>query len=495
MTSTPLLEPPALRKLVAERLFGKALEEARRQCASAGADPAYAYWIGLAAGYLGRVSEAAPWLELALKANPHDTRAHKALAWLHKLHGDAEGMLAHYRAVLAITPDDPALHALCAEALWMGGRLQEAEREARMGLEKTVNDPVCLAVLAYVIQAQGRVDEAVGLLEASLRTKDDAALRWSLADIYLRAGRYREGFKAYEARRQPGWQGRFVQDPGIALPEWQGGDLAGRRLLVVPEQGLGDTLFALRYARELGNQGGRLSIVVPGPLHRLLRAQPYFVSVYAEGAPISRRNHDCWCFAMSLPALLGEDGSARMQSRAYIAPVPDDAMGLPPRTEPTVRVGLCWAGKPTNTEDARRSIPLERFEPLAGVDGVELYSCQYGADPLPEFVRSTPKPISDFADTSALLSQLDLLITVDTAPAHLAGAMGREVWLLNRWFGDWRWGDSGAATYWYPTMRILRQPRAGDWESVIAEAKALLVNRVSGITPQAAAPAPGTAPR
>jgi hypothetical protein len=381
----------------------------------------------------------------------------------------------HYRKAIELSPNDPDLRANCAEALLETGEVDAARHELRAGLEAAPGHTLCTLALARTFVAQGAVIEAIALLERCAPQSHDRDVRWLLADCYLRAGRYREGFEAYEARRQPSTRLAHVAQPKLSKPEWKGDPLAGRRLLVLHEQGLGDTLQSMRYAAALAASGERVSAVVVPALQRLLAAQPFLEKVYLTGEPIPRDAYDCWCLVMSLPRLLGEDGSGKFAKPSYLSAPPDDTMSFD-KGSPRLRVGVCWAGSSVNPNDALRSIPPERFSSLSEIPGIQLVSCQHGIEPsaLPSFIHASSRPIADLADTAALVAQLDLLISVDSAPAHLAAAMGREVWLLARWNGDWRWGDSGATTHWYPTMRLLRQPRAGDWSSVIDETKALL---------------------
>jgi len=450
------IELPAVRRLIDERRFPEAVGAARAACEASGADPAHAYWIGFATALVGRPVQAKPWLEIALGSNPLDVRAHAALALVSKHLGDKAAQVAHYRKAVELQPRNPMLRAGCAEALLENGQPEDGEREARTGLAISPGHSVCVAALARTIQAQGRGAEAIRLLEESLKSKDDRDLAWILADVYLRAGNYLAGFKAFEIRRRPSLHREQVRDPVLSKPEWHGDALAGRQLLVVHEQGLGDTLQAMGYAWTLAARGQRISAVVPKAMLRFFGAQDFLQHVYGDGEAIPRRAYDCWCFTMSLPLLLGEDGSGPMPRKAYLAAFNDDTMRL--HASPSaLKVGLCWAGSTDNPEEPLRSISLHRFAPLAEVPRLQLTSCQYGVEPsaLPGFIRPPPRAIVDLADTSALISQFDVLISVDTAAAHLAGAMGREVWLLARWFGDWRWGTSGDTTYWYPTMRII----------------------------------------
>lgn len=474
-----LADAPDVRNLIDKGHAGDAFDAARRICAARNGDPAFAYWIGVAAAFAGRPAQAEPWLVLAIEANEKDFRAHAALAYISKPLGRLQQRVQHYRRAIELSPKDASLRINCSEALLETGQPESAMQEARAALALSPADSHGTAALARALQAAGQGDEAIRLLNEALKTSDDRDLRMCLADTYLRQGRCREGFEAYEARRRPGRHASFayVKDPGLSRPEWRGDALAGRRLLVVSEQGLGDNLFAMRYATVLAARGDHVSVVIAEPMRRLLAGQSYLRKVYVLGAPIPRADYDCWCFALSLPARLGEDGTAQPWNRdPYLAAVDDGTMRVdaPPGT---LKVGLSWAGSTINPNDALRSIDPQRFVPLAEVPGVKLYSCQHGiADTaLPEFLRPSPRPLSDLADTSAFLTQLDLLISIDSAPAHLAAAMGRETWMLARWFGDWRWGESGSESHWYPAIRILRQPRAGDWDGVLEEAKKMLV--------------------
>ncbi len=463
--------------LLQEGRFRQALALAQQEYEASGDDSACAYWIGVAYAKCNRMREAEPWLKRALAANPFDARAHAALAFVGKALGYGPARVTHYRRAIELAPNDPDLRANCAEALLEGGEIEAARRELRAGLMAAPGHTLCTLALARTLVAGGAMGEAIDLLERCAARSTERDVRWLLADCYLRAGRYREGFDAYEVRRQRSSRLAHVAEPKLSKPEWKGEPLAGRRLLVLHEQGLGDTIQSLRYAATLAAQGVKVSAVVVPALQRLLVAQPFLEKVYLTGEPIPRNSYDCWCLVMSLPRLLGEDGSGKFAKQSYLRAPPRDISFE--RAGSHLHVGLCWSGSAANPNDTLRSIPPERFAPLAEIAGVRLVSCQYGAEPsaLPAFIRPPSRPIVDLADTAALIVQLDLLVSVDSAPAHLAAAMGREVWLLARWNGDWRWGDSGSTTHWYPAMRLLRQPGAGDWGSVIERAKIRLEER------------------
>jgi hypothetical protein len=289
----------------------------------------------------------------------------------------------------------------------------------------------------------------------------------------LKAGRLREGWAEHE------WRWRGILPPhGIGQPQWRGEPAAGRRILLHPEQGFGDTLQFLRYAPLVAARGLQVILEVPPPLLRLAQGMPGLETVLACGE--RRPDFDLHCPLMSLPFACGTEISSIPSQVPYLAPPAD----FTPRWRSLVpaaqgfRVGLAWAGNPRPGEarshfaDRRRSVDLATLAPLAGVPGVRWFSLQKdrkqdagGAafaftDLMPEVV--------DFADTAALIGELDLVIAVDTAVAHLAGALGKPVWVLSRYDGCWRWLQGRDDTPWYPTMRLYRQESPGDWSPVVS---------------------------
>ena len=476
-----MTDPQHIRQLIDEKRYAEAAKLAREAHAQSPDNWVYPYWIGIATRYDGRPAEAEPWLLRAAQTS-NDAGAHAAVAYIGKLLGRRDRAV-HYARAIELAPADPNLRANYAEALIEAGQVAEAEREARAGLTLAPHHAACTAALGKGLAAQRRAEEALALLEAEFEASRDSDVGWILADIYLRTGRYDRGFALYELRRQPRkLVSGHVPPPSLSKPEWTGDDLAGRKLLIVAEQGLGDTLQAMRYAAALSSRGAQVSAVVPPALHRLLAAQAFLNTVYRTGDPIPRGAYDCWVFAMSLPLRFGTPyvHLGPYISVTSLAPLGGERV----RVRGKVSVGVCWAGSNENPNDVLRSIAPERLAPLAEVPGVQLHSLQYGveASALPAFILPPPRAITDLADTAASIARMDLVITVDSAPAHLAGGMGRAVWMLNRWYGDWRWGDKGETTHWYPTLRILRQPRAGDWDSLIAEAQMRLRSRPPAIS-------------
>jgi len=260
----------------------------------------------------------------------------------------------------------------------------------------------------------------------------------------------------------------------IAQPEWRGEPAAGQRILLHAEQGLGDTLQFVRYAPGVAARGLQVTLEVQAPLVRLLQNLPGVGEVVAAGNP--RPEFDLHCPLMSLPLAFATDLDSIPADVPYLFPTSNllSCWGecLPPRGG--VRVGLVWAGNRGHGDvrhhfiDRRRSIDPALLAPLAEVVGVTWVNLQHDATALPFPMTDPMAAICDFADTAALVAQLDLVIGVDTSVVHLAGGMGKPVWMLSRFDGCWRWMHGRHDSPWYPTMRIYRQTAPDDWRPVVA---------------------------
>jgi len=322
-----------------------------------------------------------------------------------------------------------------------------------------------LGNLGNILITQGKLAEAEPCFRQALAlAPDDAQRHLNFAFLLLKQGRFAEGWAEYEWRRR--LKGRWSPPP--ELPEWQGEPLAGKRLLLTAEQGLGDTLQFCRYAKVID---GDVVMRVQAPLVRLLADLGAVIS-YDDPLP----DVDYHKPLMSLPGLLGNVTPCQPYLRADPRP-----LNLPGR-----KVGLCWAGDPrpysrvAHLMDRRRSLALAQFAPLAEIPGLSWVSLQKGeaarqAPPDGMVLYDCMSEMTDMADTAALVAGLDLVITADTAMAHLAGALGKPVWILSRFDGCWRWGEEGEGTPWYPTARLFRQSRLGDWDSVIGEVRDALI--------------------
>ncbi len=342
-------------------------------------------------------------------------------------------------------------------------QLDEAERHIRAAIRL---DPALVeaqASLGYVLTAQGRLAAAIAACEAALALDPlSAEAHWNLATALLLAGNYERGFREYEWHsRHRLFQAYWRNLPGQV---WTGGSLAGKTLLVHAGQGLGDTIQLARYMPLLANRGARVMLACSASLLPFLSGQPGIFAAVSRAAPLPP--YDLWIDQMSLPRLLDTRADTIPGHQAYLTAEPERRRRWADRLRGRT-IGFAWAGNPAHANDRRRSLPPELARMLAGPDMVGL---QVG--PRAEDCDGTPlldvsSALTDYAETAALIAQLDLVITVDTSVAHLAGALGVATWLLLPAAPDWRWILGRDDTPWYGSLRLFRQQTAGDWHPVI----------------------------
>ena len=329
-----------------------------------------------------------------------------------------------------------------------------------------------------VLMDVGRVAEAAASCDAALAIDPQLPSPHVTRGTALVAqGRYAEGFAEYEWRlRSPFFRSRYL--PAADKPVWTGDALEGRTVLVYAEQGFGDTIqFAHYIPRIAAEKGGRVVVLVHEPLRRLfegLAGVETMVSSQSDLPPF-----DCLIAIMSLPLAFGVTAETVTPAVPYLGPPPELVAGWAAKLGPSAkrRIGVCWAGRSNHWNDARRSMPRLALEPLAKLPGIELVSLQVG-DTLEDEIVPMLRPgrIADFADTAALMANLDAVISVDTSVAHLAGAMGKRGYILLPHAAEWRWGQEGEISPWYSTMRLVRQPAPGDWKSAIGQVAAALTS-------------------
>jgi len=393
-----------------------------------------------------------------------------------------------YRRALESEPDNPGAHLGIGHVLERAGQLAEAEQSARKALALKPDWAEAHHNLGGVLLRLCRLEESERCYRRALEIKPDLVIStFCYSLLLLLRGDYGAGLPLYE-RRFEGTEPRTVAAyrPLIeqleATPRWRGEAIPDKTLLLWTEQGLGDSLMAMRYLPLLKQRGiGRLLLYCEPALVRSFRTFPQVDEIVAKDRPLPAGSFDCHCPIMSLP-LLFETRLETIPADVPYLRVPAElksewAGRLAAIRRP--RVGLCWAGNRLLPSDALRSIPLERFAPLFDLEGVKFVSLQKdrGGDQ-PAMTRRRMldwmDDCGDLIDTAALIEQLDLVISVDTAVAHLAGALGKPVWLLNRFESEWRWLLEREDSPWYPTMRIFRQRSVGDWDEVIARLAAEL---------------------
>jgi tetratricopeptide (TPR) repeat protein len=412
--------------------------------------------------------------------------------------GRSEEALGMAATALALSPEDPYAYCAMANACQGLGRMDDAVDFFKKTLCFDPNHYPALTNLAGICAREGNFAEALEMenkaIQASpnhtalwgnrghtkMRTLDmvgaeadlthaleldanNAQARWNLAYVQLLQHRYQEAWTNFRARLDlDEWSGN-KQDFG--KPHWKGEALDGRTLLVYTEQGFGDTLQFARFIPYLQDFGGRVLLSTYSPLKRILNKLPGIEGIIIEGQPLPPI--DLVVPQMELPVILNAD-------LPKLAPMPPpelpECKPLPELDRSSLKVGLVWAGSPNHTNDALRSIDQRFLDELADIQGVAWYGLQKPPAPdpprLPSFIDLS-NYMGDFMDTALVIKQLNLVITVDTSMAHLAGFLGLPAIVLLPYMPDWRWGLEGRHTPWYTTLTLLRQPNHNDWKGVM----------------------------
>lgn len=458
---------------------------------------------GILARQLGELEPALEFLSRAAALGPGRADLHNNLGVILEETGRLEEAADSYRRALGLRPDYPEALGNLGNALLKLGRTDEAVDRF---CDAVALDPGCVdayyhlghalrrrgewerAVRCYrkvvelrpdhvkgwvnlggALLALNRFDEAIGAERAAIALdprKVDA--HWNLALALLVTGAYPEGWREYQWR---------LKDPAAGLAEggWDGSPLAGRTLLVHAEQGFGDAIQFFRHAQLLARRGERVLLECRRELLPLFAAQGDDIPLVAAGdAPPA---FDTWCYLMSLPHLMGTTLASIPGQHPPVAADPERAASWRERLAPETgfKVGLAWAGSAGYKNDRYRSLPVRELLPLARIPGVTLYNLQLGASPEDlallrscGALRDFSADLKDFADTAALIENLDAVVSVDTAVAHLAAAMGKPVHLMLPFSCDWRWLAGRRDSPWYPSVTLYRQEVPGEWGAVVA---------------------------
>jgi tetratricopeptide (TPR) repeat protein len=386
---------------------------------------------------------------------------------------DGEGEAAALERALALAPRRADLAVRLASVLARIGRTEESWP---LILRAIGTDPDAVAAShAAIFEAEG---EALDLapperFSGEFEDRRRAAERMNRATALLASGELAQGFEQYD------WRIGALKLDQPASPRWHGEDLAGRTLLILGEQGFGDVIQFIRYAPLVAQTGAKVVLAVQPELRRLALGLPGLASVTSLGEALP--SHDVHCFVMSLPHLCGTTLDSIPRAVPYVAPPPDVAARWRERlaAPAPLKVGLAWAGRPTHMNDGVRSIPLDAFAPLASIEGLALFALQKGsrlADTVafPGAIDPIGAEIEDFADAAGAILSLDVVVSIDSAMAHLAGALARPCITLLPDAAEWRWMLAREDSPWYPTMRLWRQPAPGDWKSLIERLAATL---------------------
>ena len=466
--------------------------------------------LGFVLSELNRHGEAEACCRQALAVKPEVAEIHHNLGNALREQGKLEEAVARYQEALRLRPDYAKAEVNLGVALIAQGKSGEAIERLRRGVELDPDFAEAYNSLGAAVSVERRFAEALEHYDHAIRLKPDYPdAHWNRALVWLLTGDFERGWPAYE------WRWRCTRTgpaPAYGEPRWDGSPLAGRTLLLHAEQGLGDTLHFVRYAALVQGRGGRVVLQCQPPLKRILASCPGIDRLIAQGEPLPR--FDVWAPLMSLPAVFGTNLETIPAAVPYLAA--DAALVERWRGELAplrgFRIGIAWQGSARHPWDRHRSAALADFAPLARLPDVRLISLQKGtpADETSHFNRWLGQSISDapagserscggdkaarrqsdapltllgsavdeasgpFMDTAAIMANLDLVIAVDTAVGHLAGALGVPTWLALNFSPDWRWLLDREDSPWYPTMRLFRQSRLGDWSSVFQRMADLL---------------------
>jgi tetratricopeptide (TPR) repeat protein len=430
-------------------------------------------------------------------AAERDYRAALAIAPEHPLALHYLGVVMYQRSQLqdalpmleraaTLAPRDPEVHNNLGLALAAAERIDDAIASYRRALDIDRDHAAAWNNLGLALQAGNDVKGAIAAFRAAIaRAGEFAQAHWNLSLALLLEGEFADGWREYEWRSAAG---AFGAQEVATAPRWDGGALRGRTLLLTREQGMGDALQFIRFAQPLAARGARVIVRADAALAGVLATAPGVAQIVEAGASLPP--HDLQLPLLSAAGALGVVEATIPRDVPYLAIgkglLGDDITAIAREVAGAagaLTVGLSWAGNPGHANDRRRSCPLAAMAPLFELPNVVFFSLQKddGEAQIP-LVPTASRIVqlaarNDFREKAALLQRLDLVLSVDTANAHLAGALGRPLWLLLPFAPDWRWGLARRDSPWYPTARIYRQPRPGDWASVIEDVRAALVAR------------------
>ena len=440
----------------------------------------------------GEVTAAIDAYRQALTIQPTHPKALNNLGNALRDKGDIAAAIDAFRRSLAIDPDFPDALSNLGSALRHQGDLQGAVDACRRALAIQPDFPDALTNLGVALRAQGDLQGATACYQQAIAINGShAEAHWDLSLALLQSGDYENGWKEYDWRFQVKTLSKPHAHPG--LEQWTGGNLApGEPLIIVSEQGLGDTLQFMRYVAHLDNAGLPVAFCAQTKLHGLIRASGITKSIYSP-EETNQLTVGKWLPLLSLPRHLNIRPEHPLVEPPYIK-VPQQQVAEWQQklaAEPRPIVGVHWQGQLEAEEGTQRgrSLPLASFSPVIEQTGARLLSLQkgFGAEqlagcPFRKRFVGCQEEISttwDFVATAAIVANCDLVITSDSAVAHLAGGMGRPTWLLLAKVPDWRWDLTGDTTFWYPSMRLFHQRERGDWHDVMDRVAAAL----NGATP------------
>ena len=425
--------------------------------------------LGTIAFQMGHPEAAIEHYQQVLALDPDYVWVYNDMGIALRMQGQIEAAIAAYRKALTLKPDCAESHYNLGNALQLQDRCDEAILCQQQAIALKPDFSRAHYNLGRLFHEQGDLTDAMTCYErAIVLNPEDVDFRWNLAIALLTMGELKRGFAEYEWR----WQLRDNLPRPFSAPLWEGSPLAGKTILLHAEQGFGDTLQFIRYATLVAQRGGQVVVECQPALIRLLATVDGVQQVVARGDTLP--DFQVHAPLLSLPRILGTELQTVPAQIPYLKP-PAIAFKLDCSADRRLKIGLVWAGNPKRENDQLRSCTLAQFSRLLNIEGIAFYSLQKGPkaaelSQMPQCsdrIQDLSHHLNDFADTAAIVAQLDLVITVDTAVAHLAGGLGKPTWVLLSHSADWRWLLDRVDNPWYPSMRLFRQKQAGKWEDVV----------------------------
>jgi tetratricopeptide (TPR) repeat protein len=429
------------------------------------------FLLGMALQKLGRNGEALRCLEQAVEVQPQSARIFNGLGFVYQGLRDYARAVEHYQKAIELGMQSADTFYSMGNACYQLGDIEQATQSFAEAVKLKPQDVASWNNLGKCLADSGRLEESIQTYDRAMAIDPNYALaRYGRALSLLASGRLPEGFREYNQ-----WRYYCIERREFPQPIWQGEPIRGKTLFLHAEQGFGDAIQHVRHVRQARERVAKVILECRPELKTLFAHSACADEVIAFGEKIPP--FDYFTSLVSLPGILGVTLPTIPNAVPYLkAGILKSGTGapLPPAPAGHLKIGVAWAGSPTHHNNAARSMRLEELAPLLALPKATFYSLQKIRPAYDEaYFRTCSQLVDlnaqDFLETSAMVAEMDLVIAVDTAVAHLAGALAKPVWTLLPFSPDWRWFQNRADTPWYPTMRLFRQSQRNQWQPVVAE--------------------------